>query len=112
MKDDSADRVRFGVIQILDLLNPECGYSDRIGWRVHEEIEQIALHSTPQVSVRYERIASRNDFLAALNRAAQETRTSGKSHLLHIDIHGSQSTTLFYGVRDGAAQRRWPSVSQ
>lgn len=79
------DKLWFGTVHILEWLQTG---ERRTGRELYDEIEPMALASTPSVHVVYHRIATRHEFIATLRKVEDDFRTTGRLPLLQIETHG------------------------
>jgi hypothetical protein len=79
------DKLWFGTVHILEWLP---NGDRRTGRELYDEIEPMALLSTPSVRVTYHRIATRNEFIATLRKIEDDFRVTGRLPLLQIETHG------------------------
>jgi len=79
-------QVRVGTVHIVEWLRP----GDRsTGWDLYNEIEPLGIVSNPQISVSFDRITTRMEFLSLLRRFEADLRSTGRVPLLHVETHGS-----------------------
>jgi hypothetical protein len=79
--------IYFGKIHIIEWLTPA---DARTGRDLFNELEPMGLASRPQVQVSFQRVRSRDEFIAHLRTVADDFRTTRALPLLHIEAHGSE----------------------
>jgi hypothetical protein len=72
--------LRFDTIHIIESLT-----EGRTGFRLFEDLEQIGIHATPAVAVRFWRTITREEFLDRLREIAKDALENNHSPILHID---------------------------
>lgn len=97
--------IRFGKIHIIEWLAPG---DAKTGWELFNDLQPMGLASKPRVEVSFNRVHTRDEFIAYLRTVEQAFRATKALPLLHIEAHG---------FRDGICSRTgdevlWPELMQ
>lgn len=79
------DRLHFGKIYIIEWLSAG---DAKTGWELFDELQPMGLMSNPRVDVSFERVRTRDDFIACIRTIQEDFRTTRRLPLLHIESHG------------------------
>src|SRR6266481_5626633 len=80
---DSA--IYFGKVYIIEWLAPG---DARTGWELFDELQPIGLMAKPSVDVSFQRVRTRNEFIAYVRTILDDFRATRLLPLLHIETHG------------------------
>lgn len=95
------DRLHFGKIYIIEWLSAG---DAKTGWELFDELQPIGLASNPPIDVSFERVRTRDDFIASIRTIQEDFRTTRRLPLLHIEAHG-----FLDGISSSEGDEvRWP----